>query len=106
MRLVEYGACMEVRGSDHKPVAAMFELSIKEKVAEGAQAVVADVLRQFGLEEVGVEVKSDGAAVAAAGVGMEFVPSEKKAEEEEKKEATEEEKVEKTAGDDDMDDLC
>jgi ribosomal protein L12E/L44/L45/RPP1/RPP2 len=58
------------------------------------------------VEEVGVEVKSDGAAVAAAGVGMEFVPSEKKAEEEEKKEATEEEKVEKTAGDDDMDDLC
>ena len=44
LSLVEYASCMQVRGSDHKPVVALFELKAKERVREGAEKLVRDII--------------------------------------------------------------
>jgi hypothetical protein len=41
---------MRVRGSDHKPVVALFELNAKERVREGAEKLVRDIMHAFDID--------------------------------------------------------
>ena len=50
LSLVEYASCMQVRGSDHKPVVALFELKAKERVREGAEKLVRDIMHAFDID--------------------------------------------------------
>jgi len=51
LSLVEYSSCMKIRGSDHKPVFALFELTAMERVAVGAEGLLRDVLQEFEIDE-------------------------------------------------------
>lgn len=41
---------MRVRGSDHKPVVALFELNAKERVREGAEKLARDIMHEFDMD--------------------------------------------------------
>mmetsp|Transcript_6080 Transcript_6080/g.9507 ORF Transcript_6080/g.9507 Transcript_6080/m.9507 type:complete len:834 (+) Transcript_6080:210-2711(+) len=51
VRILRYMSCSSLNSSDHKPVVALFETQVSEKVASKKQAVFSEIIRQLDRRE-------------------------------------------------------
>ncbi len=51
LELLKYDSVMSVRGSDHKPVVALFNMKVKNGVEETAERLVDEVVQALGVAE-------------------------------------------------------
>ena len=52
---------MSVRGSDHKPVVALFNMKVKDGVEEAAERLIDEVVQALGVAEDQIDCVPSGA---------------------------------------------
>jgi hypothetical protein len=61
LELLKYDSVMSVRGSDHKPVVALFNMKVKDGVEEAAERLVDEVVQALGVAEDQIDCVPSGA---------------------------------------------